>query len=49
MGKYSGDNAPNVVFVLMGMPFVGAAFVILFGLGVESVSNIIEKRRGDNA
>jgi len=49
MGKYSGENAPNVVLVLMAMPFIGAAFLILFGLGVESVGNIIEKRREDNA
>ena len=49
MGKYSGENAPNIVEVLFVMPFVGAAFTILFGLGVSKGLEIIEKRRENNA
>lgn len=45
----SDNNAPHVVEVLFMMPFIGAAFLILFGIGVDKTLNFIEKRREDNA
>ena len=49
MSKYSGENAPNVILVLMFMPFVGATIGILTGLAVEGIGNLAEKRRSKDA
>lgn len=49
MSKYSGENAPSVIFVLMFMPFVGATIGILTGVAVDRIGNLIEKRRDSDA